>query len=93
MPRFKFNQDIKPLSEVREGIAKYIKQICNTKRPLVITQHGKGVAVLLDIDEYEAQQERLELLSDVQTSLNQLENGQGMDHENAKEEVIKRVLE
>lgn len=92
MPRIKFNQDIKPLSEVREGIAKYIKQVRDTKRPLVITQHGKGAAVLLDIDEYEAQQEKLELLSDVQISLNQLENGQGMDHENAKQEVIKRVL-
>jgi prevent-host-death family protein len=51
---------------VRKGIANFIKQVHNTKRPLIITQHGKGVAVLLDAPEYERMQERLELLTDVQ---------------------------
>ena len=32
------------------------------KYPLIITQHGKGVAVLLDANECEAMQERIELL-------------------------------
>jgi prevent-host-death family protein len=92
MQRLKINQDIKPLSEVRTGIANFIKQVHDTKRPLVITQHGKGVAVLMDVHEYEAIQERLELLTDVQISLNQIENGQGIDHEDAKLKLIRRVL-
>ena len=91
MQRLKINQDIKPLSEVRTGIANFIKQIHDTKRPVVITQHGKGVAVLLDAQEYEAMQEKLELLTDIQISLNQLENGEGIDHVDAKEKVMKRV--
>jgi antitoxin YefM len=91
MQRLKIDQDIKPLSEVRTGIANFIKQVHDTKRPVIITQHGKGVAVLLDAHEYEAMQEKLELLTDVQISLNQLENGQGIDHEDAKEKVLKRV--
>ena len=92
MQRLKIDQDIKPLSEVRTGIASFIKQVHDTKRPLVITQHGKGVAVLMDVQEYEAIQERLELLTDVQISLNQIENGQGIDHEDAKQKVRRRVL-
>ena len=91
MQRLKINQDIKPLSEVRTGIANFIKQIHDTKRPVVITQHGKGVAVLLDAQEYEAMQEKIELLTDIQISLNQLENGEGIDHADAKEKVMKRV--
>ncbi len=91
MQRLKIDQDIKPLSEVRTGFANFIKQIHDTKRPVIITQHGKSVAVLLDVYEYEATQEKLELLTDVQTSLNQLENGQGLAHEEAKEKVLKRV--
>jgi prevent-host-death family protein len=89
--RLKIDQDIKPLSEVRIGIANFIKQVHDTKRPVIITQHGKSVAVLLDVYEYEAIQEKLELLTDVQASLNQLENGQGIAHEDAKEKVLKRV--
>jgi len=91
MQRLKIDQDIKPLSEVRTGIANFIKQVRDTKRPLIITQHGKGVAVLLDASEYETMQEKLELLTDVQTSLGQLANGQGIAHEDAKEKVLKRV--
>jgi len=92
MQRLKIDQDIKPLSEIRTGIANFIKQVHNTKRPLIITQHGKSVAVLIDANEYETMQEKMELLTDVQTSLNQIENGQGIVHEDALERVIKRVL-
>ena len=91
MQRLKIDQDIKPLSEVRIDITNFIKQVHDTKRPVIITQHGKSVAVLLDAQEYEAIQEKLELLTDVQASLNQLENGQGISHEDAKEKVLKRV--
>ncbi len=91
MQRLKINQDIKPLSEIRTGIANFIKQVHDTKRPLIITQHGKGVAVLIDVHEYETMQEKIELLTDVQMSLSQIENGQGMDHEDAMNKVLKRV--
>jgi prevent-host-death family protein len=91
MQRLKIDQDIKPLSEVRTGIANFIKQVHATKRPVIITQHGRGVAVLLDAHEYEAMQERLELLSDVQISLSQLENGEGVSHDKAKESVLRKL--
>ena len=66
MQRLKLNQDIRPMSEFRTGIATFLKQVHETKRPLVITQHGKSAAVLLDVGEYEAMQEKLELLQDIQ---------------------------
>jgi antitoxin YefM len=92
MQRLKINQDIKPLSEVRTGIANFIKQVHDTKRPVIITQHGKSVAVLLDAHEYETMQEKLELLTDIQVSLSQIEYGQDIDHEDAKEQVLKRAI-
>ena len=92
MKRPKIDQDIRPLSEVRTGIATFIKQVQDTKRPVIITQHGRGVAVLMGAHEYEAMQEKLELLTDVQTSLDQLEKGAGINQEDAKKAVLKRVL-
>ena len=91
MKRLRVNEDIRPMSEFRTGIASFLKQIHDTKRPLVITRHGKGVAVLIDAGEYEAMQEKLELLQRVQTSIGQIEAGQGMDHEHAKATVLKRI--
>ncbi len=91
MQRLKIDQDIKPLSEVRTGIANFIKQVHDTKRPVIITQHGKSAAVLLDVKEYEKMQEKLELMTDVQTSLEQIENGKGIIQEKAREQVLSRV--
>jgi prevent-host-death family protein len=91
MQRLKVDQDIRPMSEFRTGIASFLKQVHDTKRPMIITQHGKGVAVLLDVSEYEAMQERIELLQDVQTSISQLGNGGGIENNDAKALVLKRV--
>jgi prevent-host-death family protein len=91
MQRLRIDQDIKPLSEVRTGIASFIKQVHDTKRPVVITQHGKGVAVLLGVNEYESMQEKMELLTDIQTSINQIENGDGVEHNEAKKKIMQRI--
>ena len=91
MQRLRIDQDIRPLSEFRSGVASFIKQIRETKRPLVITQHGKGVGVLLDVAEYEAMQEKIELLQDIQTSIIQLNNNEGIANFDAKREVLDRI--
>jgi len=93
MRNLKIDQDIRSLSEVRNAMASYIKQVHDTKRPVIITQYGKAVAVLLGANEFEAMQEKIELLSDVQTSLNQLAKGEGISHQKAKERLLKRVPE
>lgn len=91
MQKIKLDQDIVPLSEVRNGIATYIKQIHETKRPLVITQRGKSAAVLIDVQEFEAMQEKIGLLSDIRTSLDQLEKGEGIEHSEAKNMLLQRI--
>jgi len=91
MQRLRIDQDIRPMSEFRSGIASFIKQIHETKRPLVITQHGKGVGVLLDVAEYEAMQEQIELLQDIQISIDQLNNNNGIEHLEAKKAILRRV--
>ena len=91
MQRLRIDRDIRSMTEFRTGIASFLKQVHDTKRPLIITQHGKGAAVLLDVGEYESMQEKLELLKDIQTSVSQIENGEGIAHENAKEMILNRV--
>ena len=99
MQNVKFDQDIKPLSEVRNGMATFIKQVHETKRPLIITQRGKSAttqrgksaAVLLDVHEYELMQEKLDLLTDIRTSLNQLNKREGISHESARKKLLGRI--
>ncbi len=91
MQRLKINQDIRPMSEFRSGVASFLKQVHDTKRPLVITQHGKGVAVLLDVNEFEEMQEKIELYEDLKKSIAQIDAGAGVSHDDAKKQVLKRI--
>lgn len=61
MRQIKPTKDIKPVSEFRANAAKFLDQVRETRQPLVITQHGRGVAVLVDLDSYEDLVEEVEI--------------------------------
>lgn len=89
MPKFRVDEDIRPLSDFRAGIASFVKQINETHRPMVLTQRGRGVAVLIGVHEYQRMQERLELLEDIHRAEAQIEAGEGIPHANAKHKILK----
>lgn len=91
MSRINLDQDIQPLSEFRSGVTSFIKQINETRRPLLITQRGKGVAVMLDVAEYEAMQEKIELLEELQTAETQFADGLGVSNQDAKSYILEKL--
>lgn len=91
MYRVDLRRDLKPLSEFRANAAAVIEQVRRTGRPVVLTQHGRSAAVLLDVGEYEALMERLELLQDVQAAEQQLAEGQGAAHAEAEARALDRL--
>ena len=91
MRAMRLDQDVRPLSEFRAGVAGFLQQVAETGRPLLLTQRGRGVAVLLGVREFEAMRERLELLEDLVVARQQLAGGQGVAHEEAKARVLRRL--
>ena len=91
MQPLKLDEDIRPLSEFRASVASFVKQVNEIGRPLVLTQRGRGVAVVLDIHEFEAMRERLALLEDIARAEAQLDAGEGIPHEKAKARILKRI--
>ena len=91
MQPLRLDEDIRPLSEFRSGVASFIKHVSDTRRPLVLTQHGRGVAVVVDIREFEAMREKLSILDDIQVSRAQIAAGEGIPHDEAKARVLKKL--
>lgn len=60
MVRFRPDEDIRPLSEFRANAASFVAQAHKTKRPIILTQHGKGAAVLLDVGLYQELVDKIE---------------------------------
>lgn len=93
MSRLRADEDIRPLSEFRAGVATFVKQIHETRRPMILTQRGRGVAVLVDVHEYERMQERLEMLEEIYKAEEQIAAGAGVAHEEAKARILGRLSE
>lgn len=58
----KIKEDIKPLSLFRTDPASVLRQVRENQRPVVITERGRPSAVLVDVEEYEKQKEKMELM-------------------------------
>jgi len=89
--KVKPSEDIQPLSTFRANAASLVQQVRETKRPLVLTQHGRSAAVILDVGEYEAMVEEIELLRDVRQAEYQLDSGQGIDSDTAEARLRARL--
>ena len=89
MHKINYESDIKPLSEFRANAAGFVKQVKESKRPLIITQHGKSSAVLVDVAEYQALIEKLEVLQEIQIAEQQISNGKYLTNEQVKKVIIK----
>ena len=56
-----------PISEIRKRQAQVLEEI--RRRPVILTQRGHGIAVLLSLEQWEQLMERLEDLEDAMTAL------------------------
>jgi len=90
MPRILPTEDIRSLSDFRSNVSSFVNQVRQTKRPMVLTQHGRSAAVLLDVGAYEALVERAELLEDIRVAEEEIKAGKGIPHSKIKEELMGR---
>jgi prevent-host-death family protein len=91
MQRIQLNKDIQPLSEFRSKVAFYFNKVKRTKRPLIITQHGKSAAILMGVPEYEALLDKIEVLEDIRLAESQIKDGKGISHNEVKRRISQRL--
>lgn len=60
-------------------------------QPIVLTQHGKSAAVLMDVTEYEGFTKKMELLEDLLEAKQQVEQGNTFTMDEAKERIEKHL--
>ena len=60
MGALKLSSDLRPLSDLKSGAAEVVRQVTETGRAVVLTRHGRGVAVMLSLESYEELEESAE---------------------------------
>ena len=71
----KFSQDVVPLGDLKVNPGKVMRQIDETGRPVLLTSHGRGVAVVQGLSEFEAAQEEREFMRAVVAGLADIDAG------------------
>lgn len=85
---FSLEQDIQPLSEFRRNSAQFISKLKKENRTIVLTQHGKSAAVLVDVAAYQRMLDKIELMSELLEAERQINTGEVVSHEEAKRQIL-----
>jgi prevent-host-death family protein len=87
MPLFRPSVDVRPVTEFRAHTSAVLEQIQSTKRPLVLTQHGRSAAVVLAVDVYEQLIDEVTLAREIRAAEAEIDAGMGIPHA-----VVERTL-
>ena len=73
--------DIKPVTYLKSRVADVLKQINETRRPMIITQNGEARAVIQDPKSYEDMKNAISLLKLLSFAEEDIKNGNLLDEE------------
>ena len=100
LQRPRLDKDVVSYTECRQTLADCMQRTRRTHRPLVITQNGHAVSILLDISDFEdlwadneARREREELSRSVEISRAQFERGECVSHHDLMARLKKQLDE
>ena len=71
----KFSTQVKPISYLKSHAAEIIKDISESREPMLITQNGEAKLVVMDVRSYEEQEETLALLKVLALGNREIEQG------------------
>jgi len=80
----KFSEDIVPISVLKVNPGKIVKQVQEVHRPVVLTNRGRGVAVVQALHDYESNLEKQAFMKAVVKGMVDLEEGQDMSLDDVK---------
>ena len=74
-PAIKFSEDVIPLGDLKVNPGKVVRRTDETGRPVLLTSHGRGVAVVQGLSDFEAAQEERDFMRAIVAGLADLEDG------------------
>lgn len=77
-----FSSHIKPISYLKEKTATVVKEITESREPMIITQNGEATFVVQDIKSFEQTQQTLALLKLLALGQKEIERGEFTEADN-----------
>lgn len=83
--------DIRPISYVKSNAAEMLRQVNESRNPIVITQNGEAKAVLLDTASFQEMRDALGIMKLISQSEHDIQHEKTLSHEDAMKLVRNRI--
>lgn len=83
----KFSEDIVPLGDLKVNPGRVVNQVDATHRPVLLTNRGRGVAVMQSLRDYEADAEERAFMKAVLQGFADIEEGRTVNLAEAKKRL------
>lgn len=83
----RFSEDIVPITDLKVNPGKIIRQVQEAHRPVVLTNRGRGVAVVQSLSDFEAKSDEREFMRAVLKGMVDLEEGREINLEEVKKHL------
>ncbi len=83
----KFSEDIVPISDLKANPGRIIRQVQEAHRPVVLTNRGRGVAVVQSLNDFEAESDERSFMRGVLKGMVDLEEGREISLEDVKKRL------
>lgn len=80
-PTMKLSTQIKPISYLKSHAAQIVRELSDSRQPMVITQNGEASLVVIDVKSYEERESTLALLKILALGNGEIEQGKLRDAE------------
>ncbi|WP_144639361.1 type II toxin-antitoxin system Phd/YefM family antitoxin [Bordetella genomosp. 13] len=71
----KYSTQVKPISYLKSHAAEIVKDLSESREPMLITQNGEAKLVVMDVRSYEEQEQALALLQLLANNRREIEEG------------------
>ena len=78
-----------PITDLKRHGGKVLDELRQGRSPVIITEHGRAAAVLLDVASYEAITRRYEILKGIEEGERDIAEGRTVSWEDARAELRK----
>lgn len=83
----KYSEDIVPITDLKVNPGRIVNQVDKTRRPVLLTSRGRGVAVVESVKDYEERTEEQAFLRGVVQGLMDIEEGREISLADAKKRL------
>ena len=75
------------VTNLKREATKILAELADDHEPVLVTEHGKPAAYLVDVDTYELQLQRLQIMEGIARGEKAIQEGRTLTHDEAKKRL------